>query len=96
MEKARVLLNKNHVRRSKGLKTADELDERLPSVAGVDRTAFYQKCRNRMQQAVASAKTIRAGRMAEREAIFETLEEYGLIQRTRGGMPYAPKSEIIL
>lgn len=95
MEKARVLLNKNHVRRSKGLKTADELDERLPSVAGVDRTAFYQKCRSRMQLAVASAKTIRAGRMAEREAIFETLEEYGLIKRTRGGMPYAPKSEII-
>ena len=49
-----------------------------------------------MQLAVAGAKTIRAGRMAEREAIFETLEEYGLIERTRGGMPYAPKSEIIL
>ena len=59
-------------------------------------TAFYQKCRSRMQLAVAGAKTIRAGRMAEREAIFETLEEYGLIERTRGGMPYAPKSEIIL
>jgi transposase InsO family protein len=96
MVKAQVLLNKNRVRRSKGLMTADELDERLPSVAGVDRTAFYQKCRSRMRHAVAGAKTIRAGRMAEREAIFQTLEEYGLIKRTRGGKPYAPKSEIIL
>ena len=96
MVKAQVLLNKNRVRRSKGLKTADELDERLPSAAGVDRTAFYQKCRSRMRHAVASAKTIRAGRLAEREAVFQTLEEYGLIKRTRGGKPYAPKSEIIL
>ena len=96
MSKAQVLLNNNRVRRSKGLKTAAELDERLPSVAAVDRGAFYQKCQSRMKQAVATGKTVRAGRQAEREAIFRTLEEYELIKRTRGGKPYAPKSEIFL
>lgn len=96
MQKARVLLNKNRVRRSKGLKTSDELDERLPSVVGIDRTSFYQECQRRMRHSVAAAKTIRAGRLAEREAIFRMLEEHGLIKRTRGGKPYAPKPENFL
>ena len=96
MEKAQVLLNKNRVRRSKGLKTSDQLDEKLPSVVGIDRTGFYQECQRRMKQVVAAAKTIRAGRLAERETIFRMLEEHGLIKRTRGGRPYAPKSEIFL
>ena len=96
MQKARVLLNNNRVRRSKGLKTSNELDEGLPSVVGIDRTGFYQECQRRMRQAVAGAKTIRAGRLAERETIFRMLEEHGLIKRTRGGKPYAPKSEIFL
>jgi transposase InsO family protein len=96
LTKAKEALNKNRVRSSKGLKTSDELDEKLPSAGDVDRTKFYQKCQERMKQAVASKKTIRAGRLAEREAIFQTLEEYGLIKRTRGGKPYAPKPEIFL
>jgi transposase InsO family protein len=96
MTKAQVLLNNHRVRRSKGLKTAIELDERLPSGSIIDRNDFYQRCRSRMKQAVADAKSVRAGRLAEREVIFQTLEEYGLIKRTKGGKPYAPKSEIIL
>jgi len=79
-----MLLNKNRVRRSKGLKTGHEPNDLLPEMPEPHAAP------------VADAKTIRAGRMAEREAIFQTLEEYGLIERTRGGMPYAPKSEIIL
>jgi len=96
MARAQVLLNNNRVRRTKELKTAAEMDERLPSTAAVDRNSFYQQCRYRMKRAVDTAKSVRAGRLAEREAIFQTLEEYGLIKRTRGGKPYAPKSEIFL
>jgi transposase InsO family protein len=96
MQKARVLLNKNRVRGSKGLKTSDELDETLPSAKTIDRPRFYQICQERMTEAVAGGKTIRAGRLAEREAVFLTLEEFGLIKRTRGGKPYAQKPEIFL
>jgi hypothetical protein len=96
MQKASTTLNKNRLRPSKELKTADQLDETLPSATDVDRSRFYNRCRENMKQAVSAGTTIRAGRLAEREAIFRTLEEFGLIKRTRGGKPYAPKSEIIL
>ncbi len=35
----------------------------------------------------------RSGRERERETIFRLLEEHGLIKRTRGSKPYAPKSD---
>jgi len=49
-----------------------------------------------MKLAVVNGKSVRAGRLAEREAIFQTLDEYKLIKRTRGGKSYAAKSEIFL
>ena len=37
-----------------------------------------------------------AARLAEREAVFSTLEKFGLIKRSRGGGPYVQKPENFL
>ena len=96
MEAAAKTLNKNRMRASKGLKTSDELDEKLARPEISKRDSFYQLCKARMNAALVSQKTVRAGRLAEREEVFRTLEEFGFIKRTRGGLPYVSKSEIIL
>jgi transposase InsO family protein len=90
------LLNKNRMRDSKGFKTADEMDEKLARPETSQRDLFYKICRARMQAALLGQKSVRAGRMAEREEVFRTLEEFGFIKRTRGGNRYVSKSEIIL
>jgi transposase InsO family protein len=81
-------LNKNRVRPSKEFKTAIEMDETLPVGYNCGRDRFYQQCRQNMERAVQGAQTARAARFAEREAVFSTLEEFGLIKRSRGGKPY--------
>lgn len=93
---AATTLNKNRMRGSKGFKTSDEMDEKLARPNPSQRDLFYKVCRARMQAALLGQKSVRAGRMAEREEIFRTLEEFGFIKRTRGGNRYVSKSEIIL
>ena len=96
MEAAAARLNNNRMRASKEFKTSRELDEKLARPEASRRALFYQLCRSRMQAALVGQKSVRAGRMAEREAIFRTLEEFGFIKRTQGGNRYVSKSEIIL
>lgn len=96
MEAAAAALNKNRPRSSKDLKTAAELDEKLARPETTERARFYKVCRLRMAAALLGQKSVRAGRLAEREEVFRTLEEFGFIKRTRGGNPYVSKSEIIL
>ncbi len=96
MVDAALLLNKNRMRGSKGFKTADEMDEKLARPEIGQRALFYKLCRARMQAALLGQKSVRAGRMAEREEVFRTLEEFGFIKRTRGGNRYVSKSEIFL
>jgi hypothetical protein len=89
-------LNENRIRPSKGFKTANELDETLPVGYNCIRDRFYRECRSNMERALQGSKTKRAGRLAEREAVFSTLQKYGLIERSRGGKPYVQKQEIFL
>jgi transposase InsO family protein len=96
MAAAAEVLNTNRIRFSKGLKTAVELDEKLPRPEIGQRAQFYKLCRDRMKAALVGQKNVRAGRLAEREEVFRTLEEFGFIKRTRGGNPYVSKSEIFL
>lgn len=92
---AALSLNHNRPRSSKGLKTAAQLDETLPvSYHFVERDRFYKECSRRMQEAVQETIGSRASRMAEREAIFSTLEMFGLVKRYRGGSQTTTKAEV--
>ena len=48
---------------------------------------FYRTARSAVEKAVRGASTARARRRAERGAIYATLDGYGLVKRTRGGVP---------
>jgi transposase InsO family protein len=85
VERMALRLNANRIRPSKGFKTADELDDTLPAGTICDRDLFYQQCRKTMERAVQGAHTQREARMAEREAVWLTLEKFGMIKRRRGG-----------
>ena len=74
------------LRASKGYKTAVELDAMLPvGYNVVGRTRFYEEACRRMKRAVQGARTWRAARMLEREAIYDALESCGLVVRVGGG-----------
>jgi transposase InsO family protein len=55
------------------------------------RARFHEAVCRRIDGAVQCARTARARRLAEREAIHTVLEEHGLIERTRGGAPLAAR-----
>lgn len=95
LEKAAACIDETRPVLSRNLKTARELDDTMPRVGLEIRESFFTRCQARMRRAVASTSTWRAARLAEREAVFFTLEEFGLVRRTQGGRPYvAPKAEI--
>ncbi|HZC76166.1 MAG TPA: DDE-type integrase/transposase/recombinase [Ktedonobacterales bacterium] len=52
-----------------------------------DRKLFYRSARHALQ-AASHAPDARARRRAQREAIYATLERFGLVSRTRGGVPF--------
>jgi transposase InsO family protein len=89
---AATRINKNRERATKGFKTADQLDEEMEAgIHRVDRDLFYSECSRRIEEVRQSGLNTRAMRMAERGAIFETMERYGLIKRHRGGSQAATK-----
>jgi hypothetical protein len=73
-------------RPSRGDLSADELTRVLPSwETRVARSEFYGAAQAAIQRAVREGMTKRQRRQAEREAVFETLEHFGLMSRVRGG-----------
>ena len=83
-------LNASRVRPSRGGYTADELDRILPRAEDlVDRARFYDTACAAIASAVQGIDDARARRRAEREAIWSTLEQFGLVTRTRGRRPKA-------
>jgi len=83
-------LDNLHRRPRHGYRTAAEVDVAMaPWYPRVDRARFYEAARTAVQEAVSACSRPRARRLAEREAIFRTLEAFGLISRTRGGQPIA-------
>lgn len=86
LKSAACLLNNNRRRASKAYKTSAVLDAELPvAYHRVDRAVFYEKCMARLSEVRKRPTTWRERRMGEREVIYATLEEYGLIRRTGGG-----------
>jgi transposase InsO family protein len=82
------ILDQRRPRGSKGYRTAAELKASLPSWHGkVEREAFYDQACKCIEKAVKGGGTAREKRQAERQAVYETLEQLQLIRRTRGGKP---------
>jgi hypothetical protein len=82
-------LDNLHKRPRHGYRTASEVDAAAPGwYPKVDRARFYAAARKAIEEAVSACSKPRARRLAEREAIFRTLEDFGLISRTRGGQPF--------
>lgn len=98
LEETAKQLNEYRLHGSKGYKTSTVLDAELPVAYHlVSRDEFYEKCMSRLRRLEESPMEGRAKRMVEREVIFATLEEYGLIKRTGGeGSLCRQKAKIFL
>jgi len=80
-------LDGHRPRGSKGYKTAAELERTMPRwYSSVKRAVFYRTACSAIKRAVLDTMTPRQQRTAMREAIFQTLEKFDLIRRTRGGL----------
>lgn len=91
-------INEYRLYGSKGYKTSTVLDAELPvAYHEVSRDVFYEKCMTRLRRVSESPMEWRAKRLVEREVIYATLEEYGLIKRTGGeGSLCRQKAKIFL
>jgi len=98
LEQARTRLDEWRRRTSRGGLTAAQLDASMPRGDDlVSREDFYATAQENASRAVQDATTPRARRLAGREAILATMEDFGLIHRTRGGGPlHAVKRESVL
>jgi transposase InsO family protein len=83
-------LNAYRLRGSRGYRTSEQLARETPGVYTVDRVVFYEACQRRIRRLVQDAPDRRASRRAEREAIWQTLEAFGLVRRYRGGVLIPP------
>lgn len=85
LARAAKQINEFRPRASRGYKTSTVLDAEMPvAYSTVGRAVFYEKCMKRLRLVESSPMQWREKRMAEREVIYATLEEYGLIKRTGG------------
>ena len=88
LEAAWMTLDHRRLRAKNGYRTAAVAEARMPTWYDyVCRECFYKAARAAIEEATRGCRTPRARRLAEREAIFRTLEDFGLITRTRGGRP---------
>jgi hypothetical protein len=78
--------------------TDGALDTALPRAQDlVDRDTFWEAACHNIERVVQDASSALARRLAERIATLETMEQFGLIRRTRGGVPrLAIKCETVL
>jgi transposase InsO family protein len=93
LEEAWHRLDHGRLRAGHSYRTAAAVDEAMPRwYHRVSRERFYATARAAIEEATRPCRTARARRLLEREAIFRTLEDFGLILRTRGGRP-VPRKE---
>jgi hypothetical protein len=79
IEPARRRIDQGRLRASRGWKTAATLDRELPRAdTRVDRARFYAEARSAMREAVLGLADPKEIRKAEQDAIWRTLEKYGL------------------
>jgi transposase InsO family protein len=87
LERARRALDRRP-RASRGFRTAIAIDAELaPWYRALARERFHEAACSAIRDALAVPGTARARRRAVREAILATMERFGQIRRTRGGVP---------
>jgi hypothetical protein len=87
LDRARRALDRRP-RASRGWRTAIAVDAALPPWYGaLARERFHEAACSAIREALAVPRTARARRRAVREAILATMGRFGLIRRTRGGVP---------
>lgn len=92
IETAWRTLDHHRLRARLGYRTAAAVDAAMPGwYDRVTRERFYDAARAAIEEATVTCSKPRARRLAEREAILRTLEDFGLISRTRGGKPLPRK-----
>jgi transposase InsO family protein len=92
---SREILDGGRARASKHYQTADELKKSLPSWdQKVKRGVFYEQACKSMEKAVKGGGAARGIRQAERQAVYETLEKFQLVKRTRGGKSFKLGQEV--
>ena len=90
VRRAAERLDRGRLRGSRGYKTAEQLDREMPSAESwACRESFHQAACSAIENAVRDAQGARARRRATRQAIYGTLERFGMVTRTRGGVPFS-------
>jgi len=88
MAEAVELVNERRPVTTRGMRTPLAVDEETPRwYHHIDRRAFYLAACQAIREAVQGCRNDRERRKAECEAILRTLEDFALIERTRGGAP---------
>jgi transposase InsO family protein len=91
VQAAMLRLNGGRLRGSRGYKTAEQLDRLMPSAESwACREGFHRMACSAINDAVRDTRGARARRRATREAIYRTLERFGMVTRTRGGVLISP------
>ena len=91
LQAAMLRLNGGRLRGSRGYKTAEQLDRLMPSAESwACREGFHRMACSAINDAVRDTRGARARRRATREAIYRTLERFGMVTRTRGGVLISP------
>ena len=91
LERTRCELNRTLRQRTRRGLTPEDGWCTMPSAdASVDRAAFVRAVEANIENATKDLEKKRAVRKAEREAIYQTMEQFGLVTRTRGGRPITP------
>jgi transposase InsO family protein len=86
VETARCRLDRERLRAQRGVRTAAAADSELtPWYDLATRERFLATLRRRLDEALQGLEKAREVRKARREAIYASLEELGLVKRTRGG-----------
>jgi transposase InsO family protein len=86
---SREILDQHRLRGTKGYHTAQEVEAQLPPWREkVEREVFFEQACRSMEKALKGGGTAREKRQAERQAVYQTLEKFQLVKRTRGGKPF--------
>lgn len=88
------ILDSGRLRASKGYRTTEQLKKELPHWdSKVEREVFYARACEAMEKGVKGGGTQKQKRQAERQAVYQTLQEFQLVELTRGGKPLKLASE---
>ena len=89
-------INKHRLRAKLNWQTPLEVEQKtLKLYTPEERAMFYDTARSAISRALLGTKSVYEKRKAEREAIFQTLESFELITRTRGHPSRFVKAEEI-